>query len=58
MARIFITGSSDRIGLMEARMLVSEGHQVVPHGRNRQRADEALSKAPAALNICSSELQY
>jgi NAD(P)-dependent dehydrogenase (short-subunit alcohol dehydrogenase family) len=44
MARVFITGSSDGLGLMEARMLVSKGHKVVLHGRNRQRADEARSK--------------
>ena len=48
MARIFITGSSDGIGLMEARMLVSQGHEVVLHGRSRKRADEALSKVPGA----------
>ncbi len=49
MAKIFITGSSDGIGLMEARMLVSQGHEVVLHGRSRKRADEALAKVPAAL---------
>ncbi len=49
MARIFITGSADGLGLMEARMLVSQGHQVVLHGRNQNRADEALSKVPGAL---------
>jgi NAD(P)-dependent dehydrogenase (short-subunit alcohol dehydrogenase family) len=50
MAKIFITGSSDGIGLMEARMLVTQGHQVVLHGRNQKRADEALSKVPGALS--------
>ena len=49
MARIFITGSSDGLGLMEARMLASQGHEVVLHGRNRKRADEALSRVPGAL---------
>jgi NAD(P)-dependent dehydrogenase (short-subunit alcohol dehydrogenase family) len=33
---------------MEARMLVAQGHEVVVHGRNRQRAKDALSKVPGA----------
>jgi NAD(P)-dependent dehydrogenase (short-subunit alcohol dehydrogenase family) len=41
---------------MEARMLVSQGHQVVLHGRNRQRANEALSKVPAALTAVVGDL--
>jgi NAD(P)-dependent dehydrogenase (short-subunit alcohol dehydrogenase family) len=56
MARIFITGSSDGLGLMEARLLVSQGHQVVLHGRNRQRADEALSKVPGAMTAVVGDL--
>jgi NAD(P)-dependent dehydrogenase (short-subunit alcohol dehydrogenase family) len=56
MARVFITGSADGIGLMEARVLVSQGHQVVLHGRSRQRANEALSKVPAALTAVSADL--
>ncbi len=56
MARIFITGSADGLGLMEARLLVSQGHQVVLHGRSRQRADEALSKVPGALSAVAGDL--
>ncbi|HEY6011755.1 MAG TPA: SDR family NAD(P)-dependent oxidoreductase [Nitrospirota bacterium] len=56
MARIFITGSSDGIGLMEARMLIGQGHEVVLHGRSRQRAAEALSKVPAALTAVVGDL--
>jgi NAD(P)-dependent dehydrogenase (short-subunit alcohol dehydrogenase family) len=56
MARIFITGSADGLGLMEAKMLVSQGHQVVLHGRNRDRADEALSKVPEALSAVAGDL--
>ncbi len=33
---------------MEARLLVSQGHKVVLHGRSLARADEALSKVPNA----------
>jgi NAD(P)-dependent dehydrogenase (short-subunit alcohol dehydrogenase family) len=56
MARIFITGSADGLGLMEARLLVSQGHQVVLHGRNRDRADEALSRVPGALSAVAGDL--
>ena len=56
MARIFITGSSDGIGLMEAKMLVSQGHEVVLHGRNRKRADEALSKVTGVLTAVAGDL--
>src|SRR5512139_2839884 len=56
MAQIFITGSSDGLGLMEARLLVSLGHQVVLHGRDRDRANEALSKVPGALTAVVGDL--
>ncbi len=56
MSKIFITGSADGIGLMEARMLVSQGHKVVLHGRNQQRAGEALSKVPGGLTAVFGDL--
>ena len=56
MARIFITGSADGLGLMEARLLVAEGHEVVLHGRSRQRASEASSKVPGALAAVAADL--
>ncbi len=56
MARIFITGSADGLGLMEARMLVAQGHEVVLHGRSRQRADEALSRVPGASTAVAGDL--
>ena len=56
MAKIFITGSADGLGLMEARMLVSQGHEVVLHGRNKKRAEEALSKVPGALTAVAADL--
>jgi NAD(P)-dependent dehydrogenase (short-subunit alcohol dehydrogenase family) len=48
MVRIFITGSAEGLGLMESRLIVAQGHQVVLHGRNRKRADEAMSIVPGA----------
>ena len=56
MSKIFITGSADGLGLMEARMLVSQGHQVVLHGRSQKRANEALSKVPGALAAVAADL--
>ena len=41
---------------MEARMLVSQGHQVVLHGRSRQRANEALSQVPGAVTALVADL--
>ena len=37
MARVFITGSSDGLGLMVAKLLVDEGHELVLQGRNEAR---------------------
>ncbi len=46
--RVFVTGSSDGLGLEAARQLIALGHRVVLHGRNRRRADDALAAAPGA----------
>ncbi len=47
MARVFITGSSDGLGLAAARTLIAEGHDVVLHARSEARAAglEALGAA-------------
>jgi NAD(P)-dependent dehydrogenase (short-subunit alcohol dehydrogenase family) len=44
-ARIFVTGSSDGLGLMAAKLLIAEGHQVMLHGRNDGRSRDALAAA-------------
>lgn len=38
---ILITGSTDGIGLETAKMLVSEGHHVLIHGRNQAKLEQA-----------------
>jgi NAD(P)-dependent dehydrogenase (short-subunit alcohol dehydrogenase family) len=38
MARVFITGSSDGLGLAAARSLIDQGHEVVLHARSDNRA--------------------
>ena len=56
MARVFITGSSDGLGLMAARLLIKEGHAVVLHGRNEGRSRDALAAAPGAGGVVSGDL--
>jgi NAD(P)-dependent dehydrogenase (short-subunit alcohol dehydrogenase family) len=55
-ARIFITGSSDGLGLMAAQLLVGQGHDVVLHARNSQRADETQNKLPTAESVVVGDL--
>src|SRR5689334_19688377 len=55
-AHVFITGSSDGLGLMAARLLINEGHLVVLHGRNEDRSRDALAAAPGAGGVVSGDL--
>ena len=48
MARIFITGSADGLGLLAAKSLVDQRHKVVLHARNEKRGQEALNKVSGA----------
>jgi NAD(P)-dependent dehydrogenase (short-subunit alcohol dehydrogenase family) len=56
MARIFITGSSDGLGLTAAQLLVEQGHSVVLHARSQQRAAETQNKLPAAESVVVGDL--
>lgn len=40
MSRILVTGSADGLGRAAAQSLLSEGHEVVAHARNRRRAED------------------
>jgi NAD(P)-dependent dehydrogenase (short-subunit alcohol dehydrogenase family) len=55
-ARVFITGSSDGLGLMAARLLISQGHEVVLYGRNEDRSRDAIKAAPGAQGVVSGDL--
>jgi NAD(P)-dependent dehydrogenase (short-subunit alcohol dehydrogenase family) len=46
MSRIFITGSSEGLGLMAGQLLEAQGHQVVLHARNGDRAKNARTGLP------------
>jgi NAD(P)-dependent dehydrogenase (short-subunit alcohol dehydrogenase family) len=54
--RIFITGSSDGLGLMAAELLLKDGHSVVPHARNEQRAANTRARLPNAEAIILGDL--
>ena len=56
MARIFITGSADGLGQLAARALIAEGHQVVLHARNEERARTSLDEAPGAESVLTADL--
>jgi NAD(P)-dependent dehydrogenase (short-subunit alcohol dehydrogenase family) len=56
MSRIFITGSSDGLGMMTARLLVEQGHSVVLHARNAQRAEVTRRRLPAAEAVVTGDL--
>ena len=51
MSRILITGSSDGLGLMSARLLVTDGHAVTLHARTPQRAADARDALPGAEHV-------
>ena len=46
MARIFITGSADGLGLMAGRRLAEEGHAVVLHARIEARGEDVRAALP------------
>lgn len=56
MARVFVTGSADGIGRQSARMLVADGHQVVLHARNEERAKVAAEAVPGAAATVIGDL--
>ncbi len=56
MARIFITGSADGLGLLAAKALVDQGHRVVMHARNHERKLDALNKVPGAESVFTADL--
>lgn len=56
MAKIFITGSADGLGQLAAKELIAQGHHVVLHARNEQRANEALTAVPGAEAVVTGDL--
>jgi NAD(P)-dependent dehydrogenase (short-subunit alcohol dehydrogenase family) len=58
MARIFITGSADGLGSLAAQKLIREGHSVVLHARDDQRAQDARKLAPGAAGCLIADLAH
>jgi NAD(P)-dependent dehydrogenase (short-subunit alcohol dehydrogenase family) len=56
MARIFITGSSEGLGLMAGQLLSKQGHQIVLHARSAQRAEDARQALPEAEAVVAADV--
>lgn len=56
MARISITGSSDGLGHLAGRRLAEQGHDVVLHARNEERAAAARGSLPACEDVVIGDL--
>jgi NAD(P)-dependent dehydrogenase (short-subunit alcohol dehydrogenase family) len=57
MARVFISGSSTGLGLMAGELLVSQGHKVVLHARNEERADATWLALPRAEAVVVGDIE-
>lgn len=58
MSKIFISGSADvkGLGLLSARKLIADGHHVVLHARNAERAADARKACPEANEVLVADL--
>src|ERR1035437_66802 len=56
MSCIFITGSTDGLGLMAARLLIEQDHDVTLHARNRERSGAARVALPQAEAVVIGDL--
>lgn len=56
MSRIFITGSTDGLGFLTAKELISHGHEVVLHSRNANSEQKVREKLPQANSILIGDL--
>ena len=56
MSRVLITGSTEGLGLMAARLLADDGHSVTLHARSAARAEDARVALPAARAVVVGDL--
>ncbi|HET6533274.1 MAG TPA: SDR family NAD(P)-dependent oxidoreductase [Actinoplanes sp.] len=56
MARIFVTGSADGLGLGAGRALLDDGHEVVLHARTERRAADIRRAEPRVRHIVVGDL--
>jgi NAD(P)-dependent dehydrogenase (short-subunit alcohol dehydrogenase family) len=57
MSRIFISGSSAGLGLMAAELLSTQGHQIVLHARNADRAADTRRALPNAEAVVTGDVE-
>jgi NAD(P)-dependent dehydrogenase (short-subunit alcohol dehydrogenase family) len=56
MGKVLITGSSAGLGLLAAKQLLMQGHEVVLHARTKARANDAWTGAPKASAVVIGDL--
>jgi NAD(P)-dependent dehydrogenase (short-subunit alcohol dehydrogenase family) len=56
MSRVFITGSADGLGRLAAESLISEGHQLVVHARNDERATALAPLVQQGADVVVADL--
>lgn len=56
MSRVFITGSSDGLGLLAGRQLAASGHRVTLHARNDARAADVRRALPEVEAVVVGDL--
>ncbi len=56
MSRVLVTGSADGLGLMAARLLAGQGHEVTLHARSDARAADARAAVPQAAAVVVGDL--
>jgi NAD(P)-dependent dehydrogenase (short-subunit alcohol dehydrogenase family) len=54
---LFISGSSTGLGLMGAELLSSQGHQIVLHARNADRAADTRRALPNAEAVVTGDVE-
>ncbi|WP_088345018.1 MULTISPECIES: SDR family NAD(P)-dependent oxidoreductase [Rhodomicrobium] len=56
MSRVFITGSSEGLGLKAGQLMAEQGHRIVLHARNAARAQDARRALPAAEAVVEGDV--
>jgi NAD(P)-dependent dehydrogenase (short-subunit alcohol dehydrogenase family) len=56
LATVFITGSNDGLGRDAAKRLLDDGHTVVGHARNAQKADGLRRELPGIADVLVADL--
>lgn len=56
MGKIFITGSTEGLGLLAAKKLLQDGNEVVLHARNQKRLADVKKELPKVKNVVVGDL--